>query len=92
MASSSIANNKDGIFKKIQTFLFFDLETTDFIRKSKFPNITELAMIATSRDFIKPNLRDKLRLPRVLHKLLIPIRPKTVIQHQASFVTSINEE
>ncbi|XP_046734844.1 three prime repair exonuclease 2 [Diprion similis] len=61
---------------KIQTFVFFDLETTGLIHGSSMPKITEISLVATSRDSLFS--RDH-RLPRVLHKLLIPVQPMRLI-------------
>ena len=83
MDINNIENNQ-----KIQTFLFFDIETTDLIRGTKKPNITELAMIAISRNAIKFDKRNKLALPRVMHKLVLPIQPKSAIHPEASNISS----
>ncbi len=52
------------------------------------PKITELSMVATGRNSLNGDRRNKLALPRILHKLTIPIRPMQPINPQASFVSS----
>ncbi|XP_015521722.1 uncharacterized protein LOC107225659 [Neodiprion lecontei] len=71
---------------KIQTFVFFDLETTGFIHGSSVPRITEISLIATARDSL---LSTDLTLPRVLHKLLIPLQPMRLIPLEISKITGL---
>ena len=81
-------NVGENLYNKIDTFVFFDLETTDFIRGTTMPKITELSMVAASRNSLTSDRRNKLAVPRVLHKLTIPICPTKPINPQASFVSS----
>lgn len=76
------------LYSKIDTFVFFDLETTDLIRGSKMPKITELSMVATSRHHLRSDSRNKFALPRILNKLTIPICPMEPITPQASYFSS----
>lgn len=78
----------DKIYDKIQTFLFFDLETSDLIKGKKFPSTTELSMVGVSRDSIKVDQRNKLALPRIMHKLTLAINPMVPINAQASHASS----
>jgi hypothetical protein len=78
----------NNLYNKIDTFIFFDLETSDLIKKNKIPKIIELAMIAVARTSIKSNETNKLFLPRIMHKLTIPICPMHPIKTEASNVSS----
>ena len=69
-----------------ETFVFLDLETTDLIRRSKIPEIIEISMLAVSRGALKSS--DKSELPRVIHKLSVPLRPRNKIQPRAAEITS----
>lgn len=75
------------LYNNIDTFVFFDLETSDLIKGHRMPRITELSMVATDRNSLKSDMRDKLALPRIMHKLTIPICPNTPIHQQASFAS-----
>lgn len=57
----------------INTFVFFDIETTGFRRKGVEPNITELAFVACKRQHIIDATIGV--VPRVLFKLVLPINP-----------------
>ncbi|XP_014207458.1 uncharacterized protein LOC106638677 [Copidosoma floridanum] len=85
MATSSTID----IYKKIETFVFFDLETTGLIRGNRMPRIIELAMVAAARNSIRADQRNKRALPRILHKLSIPICPEQPITSSASYTTDI---
>lgn len=63
---------------KINTFVFFDTETTG-LPEYEFnrTRITELTMIAAGRDHLMEC--DKTVLPRVLHKLTLCINPRKLI-------------
>ncbi|XP_058793237.1 uncharacterized protein LOC131665387 isoform X2 [Phymastichus coffea] len=77
------------LYHPIETFVFFDLETTGLIKGTKMPKITELSMVATSRNSIRCDKRNKLALPRIMHKLTIPICPMQTIDPQASFASNL---
>ncbi|XP_012282260.1 three-prime repair exonuclease 1 isoform X2 [Orussus abietinus] len=70
----------------IQSFVFFDLETTGLIRGTNMPRITEIALIAVSR---KSLCESKEMPPRVTHKLVIPINPIIRIPPEVSVLTGI---
>ncbi|KAJ8665161.1 hypothetical protein QAD02_006823 [Eretmocerus hayati] len=74
----------ESLYNKIDTFVFFDLETADMISRDKLPKITELSMVATPRRLIQPNHRNALALPRIMHKLTIPICPNERISDGAA--------
>lgn len=69
----------------IQTFVFFDLETTGLIEGSNIPKITEMSLIASSRNSFLFNKNGT--LPRVLHKLTIPLQPLRLIPLIVSQIT-----
>lgn len=71
--------------KMIKSFVFFDLETTDLIKGSKYPKITELAMVAISRDDLKVPQQ---KLPRILSKVVIPVCPNAEIPKIVTQITS----
>ncbi|XP_076170456.1 uncharacterized protein LOC143148229 [Ptiloglossa arizonensis] len=73
----------------IQTFIFFDLETTGLIGKSIMPKITELSLIAVSRSTICNTMKS---LPRVLHKLVLPIHPCRQIPKHIKMLTDLSDE
>ena len=68
----------------INSFVFFDLETTDLIRGRNMPKVTELALVAVSRKHLQVPQK---RLPRVMSKLVIPIYPNTHIPEVVTKVT-----
>lgn len=77
---------------EIQTFIFFDLETTGLISGNQIPRITEIALVAVARKSIKSN-DSKTSLPRVLHKLVLPINPQKVIPANVQHMTKLyNDE
>jgi len=69
----------------IQTYVFFDLETTGLIQGKIFPRITEIALVAVSRESICNSNKP---LPRVLHKLVLPVNPQKVIPPTVENLTS----
>lgn len=71
---------------EIQTFVFFDLETTGLIQEKVMPRITEIALVAVSRESICNG--NKISLPRVLHKLVLPVNPRKVIPPHVEHLTS----
>lgn len=71
---------------EIQTFIFFDLETTGLIQEKIMPRITEIALIAVARESICNS--NKSSLPRVLHKLVLPINPQKIIPAKVECITS----
>ncbi|XP_029166147.1 uncharacterized protein LOC114936954 [Nylanderia fulva] len=71
----------------IQTFIFFDLETTGLINGNSIPRITEIALIGVARESIYNS--NKTSLPRVLHKLVLPINPQKVIPPNVQHMTKL---
>lgn len=71
---------------EIQTFIFFDLETTGLIQEKIMPRITEIALVAVTRASICNS--NKASLPRVLHKLILPINPQKIIPPNVEYMTS----
>lgn len=57
----------------INTFVFFDIETTGFRKNGAEPNATELAFVACSRDHLLRATKGV--VPRVLFKLVLPLNP-----------------
>ncbi|XP_066585864.1 three-prime repair exonuclease 1-like isoform X2 [Prorops nasuta] len=73
--------------KMIQTFIFLDLETTGLIINSKYPLITEISLIAVGRDaFCEENVKE---LPRVLHKIVLPVNPNIQIPENVQKITNL---
>ncbi|XP_011637538.1 three-prime repair exonuclease 1 isoform X1 [Pogonomyrmex barbatus] len=62
---------------EIKTFIFFDLETTGLIKEKIMPRITEIALVAVSRESIFNC--NKNSIPRLLSKLVLPVNPQTMI-------------
>ncbi|XP_033326094.2 three-prime repair exonuclease 1 isoform X1 [Megalopta genalis] len=74
--------------KMFQTCIFFDLETTGLITKC-MPKITELSLIAVSRNAISVETGT---LPRVLSKLVLPINPVKEIPKAIETLTGLSNE
>ncbi|XP_015586072.1 uncharacterized protein LOC107263408 [Cephus cinctus] len=74
-------------YNEIKTFVFFDLETTGLIRGKIMPGITEISLIAVSREAI---LEKNGKLPRVSHKLIMPINPKKTIPDIVTNITGLS--
>ena len=75
--------------KMIRTFIFFDLETTGLIKHNAMPKITEMSLVAVSRNNIRNDMDS---LPRVLHKLILPIHPDRIISEQIKDITGLSNE
>ena len=75
--------------KMIRTFIFFDLETTGLIKNNTMPKITEMSLIAVSGNIIRSGIDS---LPRVLHKLILPIHPDRIISEQINDITGLSNE
>lgn len=71
---------------KIQTFVFFDLETTGLIQGKVMPRVTEIALVAVSKESICNS--NKNSLPRILHKLVLPVNPQKIIPPKVQHMTS----
>lgn len=71
---------------QIKTFVFFDLETTGMFEGTVAPKITEMALIAVARESICNNNQNP--LPRILHKLVLPVNPKKIIPVKVQYMTS----
>ncbi|KMQ90054.1 three prime repair exonuclease 2 [Lasius niger] len=76
---------------EIQTFVFFDLETTGLIHGKMMPRITEIALVAVARESMICN-SNKVPAPRVLHKLILPINPQKVIPPNVEYMTKLFNE
>lgn len=71
---------------KINTFVFFDIETTGIPGHESPPTkITELAFIACSRQHLLATVKNE--LPRVLQKILLPIQPLKCILPDTTKIT-----
>ncbi|KAG7211497.1 hypothetical protein KM043_010767 [Ampulex compressa] len=70
----------------IETFVFFDLETTGLAVGGIQPKITECAFVAVSRNSISDT---KNILPRVLHKLVLPVCPNKKISSKVQSLTGL---
>ncbi|KYN06493.1 PREDICTED: uncharacterized protein LOC108782965 [Cyphomyrmex costatus] len=73
---------------EVQTFVFFDLETTGLIQENVMPRITEIALVAVSKD----SLCNSNFPPRVLHKLVLPVNPQKVIPVKVQHITKLYNE
>ncbi|XP_018311013.1 uncharacterized protein [Mycetomoellerius zeteki] len=74
----------------IQTFVFFDLETTGLIQGNIVPRITEIALVAVSKESLRNG--NKNCLPRILHKLVLPVNPQKVIPVKVQNMTKLYNE
>lgn len=75
---------------KINTFVFFDIETTGIPGYESPPTkITELAFIACSREHLIATEINA--LPRILHKILLPIQPLKCILPETTNITGEKE-
>lgn len=70
--------------EKIQTFVFFDIETTGLLGCDP-PKITELAFLACSREHLLEATKNE--IPRVTSKLLLPVNPCKNIHPAATIIT-----
>lgn len=76
---------------KINTFVFFDIETTGIPRYESPPTkITELAFVACSRKHLLATVKNK--LPRVLQKILLPIQPLKCILPETTKITGNKDQ
>ncbi|XP_012222385.2 uncharacterized protein [Linepithema humile] len=75
---------------EIQTFTFFDLETTGLIQGKVMPKITEIALVAVKRESIYNCSKNS--LPRILHKLVLPINPQKIIPPRVEDMTKLYNE
>lgn len=82
--SVTLKQTEGKMTRMVNSFVFIDLETTNLIRGSIMPRITELAMVAVLREHIKI---PQSKLPRVLAKLVIPINPKENIPKNVTKIT-----
>ncbi|XP_055534395.1 uncharacterized protein LOC129723922 [Wyeomyia smithii] len=73
---------------ELGSFVFFDLETTG-LPGIKFPKITEISLIACSRNHLLSCHESKQELPRVLHKQTICVNPRRIIDVKASETTGL---
>lgn len=73
----------------IQTFVFFDIETTGLIKKGKMPKIIELSFVAVTRDNICPGKKE---VPRVLQTLTVPLNPNMTISGEIENLTEFKNE
>ncbi|XP_062550734.1 uncharacterized protein LOC134215597 [Armigeres subalbatus] len=71
---------------QLGSFVFFDLETTN-LPTLKTPKITEISLIACSREHLLSTKRGK--LPRVLHKQTFCLNPQRMIHPRASESTGL---
>lgn len=71
--------------QEIETFIFFDIETTGL---RGIIEITELAMLAISRATLL-DADNKNGLPRMLQKLLIQLKPSRSIEPEAAQITGM---
>ncbi len=69
----------------IKTFAFFDLESTGLLSPKKRVNITEMALVCVDRENLQNVTMNG--LPRVMHKLRIPIKPTISVENGARFFT-----
>ncbi|XP_055315343.1 three-prime repair exonuclease 1 [Sitodiplosis mosellana] len=72
---------------QIQTFVFFDTEATG-LPCYDVPKITELAMIACSREHLLEAAKNK--VPRVISKLLLPFNPCKNIHPDSTEITGLD--
>ncbi|KAL7288452.1 hypothetical protein TKK_0017534 [Trichogramma kaykai] len=77
------------LYNKIDTFVFFDLETTDLIKGSLMPRILELSMVAVSRNSLQSDKRNRMALPRIMQKLTLIFNPMQPINYHASMVSNL---
>ncbi|XP_078033013.1 three-prime repair exonuclease 1 [Augochlora pura] len=75
--------------RMFQTCIFFDLETTGLIVGKHMPKITELSLIAVSRNAICDETSS---LPRVLSKLVLPINPVREISAKVESITGLSNK
>lgn len=71
---------------EINSFVFFDTEATGLPDYEHSPTkLTELAFIACSREhLLSANTSE---LPRIKHKLLLPVNPMKIIMPDATKIT-----
>lgn len=80
---------------RLKTFAFLDLETSGFIsggkadRERVYPKIIEISMIAVERGCLE-RMSGSSQLPRVLHKLTLPVNPGKALDQRISSLTGLN--
>lgn len=71
---------------EINSFVFFDTEATGLPDYEHSPTkLTELAFIACSREHLLD--ANKSEIPRILHKLLLPVNPMKAIMPDTTTLT-----
>ncbi|GIY72638.1 three-prime repair exonuclease 1 [Caerostris darwini] len=92
--SSELQKNIAPSVKSITTYVFFDLETTGLAHEIGKSNvqITEVSMIAIGRKELEQSTFDDLRDIRIIQKLCLCTRPRTMISSSAAFVTGLNND
>lgn len=70
---------------KINSFVFFDLETTGFLLPGNPPKITELAFVAYLREHLLGAANNE--IPRPVYKLVVPFNPMKEIHPDATRIT-----
>jgi len=73
------------ITSSINTFAFLDLETTGLPQSHKETRITEIALVCVDRDNLQNATTNG--LPRVLHKLCLPVNPGILVEYGAFMTT-----
>lgn len=71
----------------INTFIFLDLETTGFINGNLMPKVTEMSLIAVTRNAM---CNSRGALPRVLQKLVLAINPNKTIPERVKNLTGLS--
>lgn len=72
---------------QLGSFVFFDVETTGLPQGSKMPKITEMSLIACSRQHLLETKYGE--LPRVLHKQTFCLNPSKMIEPRAAEITGL---
>ena len=76
--------------RPIETFVFFDTETTGLITETQVPAVTELCMIAVKRrHLLESNADEDLRMQ---HKLLMCFRPYQEMADEAVILSGLDEQ
>ena len=63
----------------VSTYCFLDIETTGLLQLHKEVYITEIALVCVDRDNLQNVTTNG--LPRVLHKLCLPVNPEVLVEH-----------
>ncbi|XP_041371175.1 uncharacterized protein LOC121384721 [Gigantopelta aegis] len=82
---SFVHREVDTCCNRVETYVFFDTETTGLQDAGHQPKITEFCLLAIQREELQPSCGQ----PRVANKLTVCLNPQQVITPSASMITGM---